>query len=105
MLIPESQRRIVKDQDLSGQRPYKKALGICWKIGEDAFTFQIKLDGRPWTKRVRLSVISSIYNPLGFAAPFVLEGAKFATNDTNWVKSHCRFLKRNNSNNLFLLKY
>ena len=27
-------------------------------------------------KRVMLSVISSIYNPLGFAAPFVLEGRK-----------------------------
>ena len=26
-------------------------------------------------------------------------------NDTNWVKSHCRFLKQSVSNNLFLLKY
>ena len=30
LLIPESQRRIgVKDQDLSGQLPNEKALGIC----------------------------------------------------------------------------
>ena len=26
-------------------------------------------------------------------------------NDTNWVKSQCRFLKQSVSNNLFLLKH
>ena len=72
--IPESQRKIdVKDQDLSGQLPNEKALGICWVTDNDAFTFKIKLDERPLTERVMLSVISSIYNPLRFAAPFVLE--------------------------------
>ena len=75
--IPDSQRRIgAKDQDLSGQLPNEKALGIFWEIGEDAFIFKIKLDERVLTKRVMLSVISSIYDPLGFAAPFVLEGRK-----------------------------
>ena len=72
--IPESQRKIdVKDQDLSGQLPNEKALGICWVTDNDAFTFKIKLDERPLTERVMLSVISSIYNSLCFAAPFVLE--------------------------------
>ena len=72
--IPESQRKIdVKDQDLSGQLPNEKALGICWVTDNDAFTFKIKLDERPLTERVMLSVISSIYNPLRFAAPFALE--------------------------------
>ena len=32
------------------------------------------------TKRVMLSVISSIYDPLGFAAPFVLEGRRILQN-------------------------
>ena len=72
--IPESHRRIgVTDQDLSGQLPNEKAFGICWEIGKDAFTFKIKLDERALTKKVMLSVLSSIYDPLGFAAPFVLE--------------------------------
>ena len=72
--IPESQRKIdVKDQDLSGQLPNEKALGICWVTDNDAFTFKIKLDERPLTERVMLSVISSIYNSLCFAAPFALE--------------------------------
>ena len=75
MPISESRRRIgVKNQDLPGQLPNEKALGICWEVGDDAFTFKIKLDERPLTKRVMLSVISSIYDPLGFAVLFVLEG-------------------------------
>ena len=72
--IPESQRRIgVKDQDISGQLSNEKALRICWAIGQDAFTFKIKLDERALIKTVMLSVISSVYDPLGFAAPFALE--------------------------------
>ena len=75
MSISESRRRIgVKNQDLPGQLPNEKPLGICWEVGDDAFTFKIKLDERPLTKRVMLSVISSIYDPLGFAVLFVLEG-------------------------------
>ena len=75
--IPESQRRIgVKDQDPSGQLPTEKAFGICWEIGQHPFTFKIQLDERPLTKRVMLSVMSSIYDHLGFAAPFVLEGRR-----------------------------
>ena len=61
-------------QDLSGQLPNEKALEICWEIGDDAFTFKIMLDERHLTRRVTLSVISSIYDPLGFATPFALEG-------------------------------
>ena len=41
---PKSHQKIgVKDQDLSGQLPNKKALGICWEIGDYAFLFKIKL--------------------------------------------------------------
>ena len=73
--IPESQRRNgVRDQDLSGQLPNEKALAICWHIGVDSLTFQIKLNERPLTLRLMLSGISSIYGPLGFAALFALEG-------------------------------
>ena len=50
--IPESKRRQgVKDQDLSGDLPTDKALGICWDIANDTFKFKIKVDGRKLTKR------------------------------------------------------
>ena len=75
--VPEHQRRMgVKDQDLSGDLPNEKALGICWNIREDIFSFKLKLETGTLTKRVMLSEISSIYDPLGFAAPFMLEGRR-----------------------------
>ena len=75
--IPEENRKkYVKDKDHSEDLPNNKALGICWDIEEDTFSFTINLDGKPITKRGLLSLISSIYNPLGFASPFVLEGRR-----------------------------
>ena len=77
--VTENQRRMgVKDQDLSGDLPNVKALGICWNLIEDIFSFKLKLETKTPTKRVMLSVISSIYNPLGFAAPFILEGRRIS---------------------------
>ena len=75
--IPEQQRRQgTKDKDLSGDLPTDKALGICWNVADDTFSFKIRLDRTSLTKRTMLSMISSIYDPLGFAAPFVLEGRR-----------------------------
>ena len=76
-IIPEEKRKDgMKDKDLSGDLPNDKALGICWNIEKDTFSFKINLDGKPIMKRSLLSIISSMYNPLGFAAPFVLERRK-----------------------------
>ena len=73
--IPEDQRRNdVKNADLIGDLPAEKALGIQWNISDDSFTFNIQVNRRPLTKRKMLSIISSIYDPLGLASPFVLEG-------------------------------
>ena len=68
--IPEHQRRIDVKYP-SGQVSNEKALRICWAIGDNTFTFKIKLDDRPLAKRVMLSVISSIHDPLGFFRAFV----------------------------------
>ena len=75
MSIPEDQRRNgVKNADLIDGLPTEKALGIQWNIPDDSFTFNIQVNRRPLTKRKMLSIISSIYDPLGLASPFVLEG-------------------------------
>ena len=72
--VPEHQRRLdVKDQDLSGDLPNEKALGICWNLREHIFSLKLKLEARALTERDVLSKISSFYDPLGFAAPFILE--------------------------------
>ena len=64
--IPEDQRRnSVKNADLIGDIPTEKALGIQWNIPDDTFIFNIHVNRRPLTKTKMLSIISSIYDPLG----------------------------------------
>ena len=67
--IPEKKRKEgVKDKGLSEDLPNKKALRICWYIEKDTFFFKNNLDRKPITKTGLLSMISSIYDPFGFAA-------------------------------------
>ena len=41
-------------------------------MGSDTFGFKISAKDRPATRQGILSVVSSVYDPLGFAAPFTL---------------------------------
>lgn len=52
--------------------PVETALGLHWCIDADVLTFRIAIEERPHTRRGILSVVSSIYDPLGFLAPFTL---------------------------------
>ena len=51
-----------------------RALGVLWDMQRDAFKFVINLNERPPTRRGLLSMVSSIYDPLGFISPFLLKG-------------------------------
>lgn len=72
--IPEEERATdVKDLDLdSGLLPMERALGILWCTENDTFNFRIEVQNKPLTRRGILSVVGSVYDPLGFLAPFVL---------------------------------
>ena len=59
-------------KDLLNQLPIEQALGVTWDVESDTFGFKISVKDRPATRRGILSVVSSIYDPLGFAAPFTL---------------------------------
>ncbi|XP_057700916.1 uncharacterized protein LOC130921262 [Corythoichthys intestinalis] len=52
------------------------ALGVRWLMESDSFSFSISLKDRPYTRRGILSVVASLYDPLGFVAPFVLSGKR-----------------------------
>ena len=88
--IPEDERRkTVFDQDLeSGMLPTKKTLGIYWNTEEDNIGFEVRLKEKPNTKRGILSLVSSIYDPLGLVSPFILEGRqivqKLCFSKFNW---------------------
>ena len=61
--------------DLSGRLPVVKALGVAWDCSRDTFTFESrKLDEQVTTVASVLSVLASIYDPLGIIAPFTLTG-------------------------------
>lgn len=70
--IPESERAMsVKDLDFD-HALIERALGVQWHVASDTFRFKIVIMDRPPTRRGILSTVSSIYDPLGFIAPFVL---------------------------------
>jgi len=82
--IPDKLRKqCVQDQNLVGDLPKDKALGVCWNLKDDVFSFKLNIDKQSITKRVMLSIISSIYDPLGFAGPFILEGRRQLQNLCN----------------------
>ena len=56
--------------------PAERALGVHWCVENDTLGFRIVLQDQPLSRRGILSTVSSIYDPLGFAAPFVLTGKR-----------------------------
>ena len=77
-ILPDTDRRkSVQDLDLSvGSLPLERALGVVWNIENDTMGFRINLKDTPMTRRGLLATISSIYDPLGLAAPYMLTGRK-----------------------------
>ena len=76
--IPENERsKDVKTLDLQyDDLPIERTLGVQWCVESDTFKFRITVKDKPTTRRGILSVVSSIYDPLGFAAPFTLTAKK-----------------------------
>ena len=52
--------------------PTERALGVFWDAETDTFGFRLNLKEKPHTKRGLLSVMSSVFDPLGIASPMVL---------------------------------
>lgn len=73
--IPESHRAaVVKHLDLDLDKPpLERALGIQWNIQNDKFTFRVAMKNKAPTRRNILSVVSSLYDPLGVLSPFTLQ--------------------------------
>ena len=59
--------------DLSrNQLPVERMLGLVWQAKNDKFTFTTTVENMPITKRGILSTACMLFDPLGFAVPFVL---------------------------------
>ena len=71
----EDRAKDVRDLDLRHDSlPAQRSLGVFWDLETDAFTFKVSLPEKPFTRRGVLSIVNSVYDPLGFAVPVMLEG-------------------------------
>ena len=79
---PEVRKEFGRPADESSEKVHlsengdtERALGIIWNTQDDYFSFIVRenLSIRP-TRREILSAVCSIYDPLGFLSPAVLEG-------------------------------
>ena len=66
----------------------EKVLGMQWHVKGDYFTFDIHVNKKSFTRRGLLSMTASVYDPMGFVAPVILE-AKLLLQDlckqkANW---------------------
>ncbi|XP_067945302.1 uncharacterized protein [Watersipora subatra] len=85
--LPESE--CIEIQSLfEGKISTHRTLGLEWAINTDEFTFSSQLQDKASTRRGILSVISQIYDPLGFLSPYVLSGKnilqKANSAETDW---------------------
>ncbi|KAK7896434.1 hypothetical protein WMY93_021759 [Mugilogobius chulae] len=72
--IPQNIRAVgLENMDLDrDQLPVERALGMQWCVQGDTFSFRTAVKERPHTRRGILSVVSSLYDPLGFLSPFII---------------------------------
>ena len=74
--IPDADRaKPTLDLDLENL-PVERTLGVQWDVEKDAFLFKVREPHKPPTKRGILSAVSSLYDPMGFVCPVVLEAKK-----------------------------
>lgn len=68
-IIPES------DREMKACDNNVKALGVSWSPTNDEFTYEFvfSFDTKPNTKRLLLSEISSLFDPLGWIAPVIIK--------------------------------
>ena len=72
----------------SGELSVERAFGVQWNMYEDTFGFKIVADEKPLARYELLLTLSSVYDPLGLAAPFILEGRiiihKLCKENSDW---------------------
>ena len=76
-IAEEDRAKGIKNIDLDKQPlPLERVLGVEWCIESYSLKFRIILKDKPLTRRGVLATVSSIYDPVGLAAPFLLQGKK-----------------------------
>ena len=66
-----------------GKLPSENILGVHWNTETDTFELRINLKQKLLTRRGMLSLLSSVYDPFGFAFPLLIPGKLF-------IQQRCR---------------
>ena len=70
----ESQAKNVCQLNLEHEQlSVDRALGVTWAVENDSFGFSISQRQAKSTRRNMLSIINSVYDPLGLVAPVMLK--------------------------------
>ena len=64
----------IVDLDFEKDIPTQRSLGLLWDLKTDTFKFKISDTDKPVTRRGILSVVNSLYDPLGFISPITIMG-------------------------------
>lgn len=72
---PEDHAKGIKDLDFSGvKEPVQRSLGLSWEVASDTFIFSISVRDKLFTRRGVLSIVNSLFDPIGFVAPVTIHG-------------------------------
>lgn len=52
----------------------QRSLGLSWDLKHDVFTFRVASTEKPFTRRGVLATVNSLFDPLGFVAPIIIQG-------------------------------
>jgi transposase InsO family protein len=75
-MLPESELgSTMKSTELMSVNS-ERALGVKWNIDSDQLGVSISFKDKPLTRKGMLSIISSVFDPLGYVSPFVLSAKK-----------------------------
>lgn len=84
---PEDLASGIKDLSLGNDAlPAQRGLRMCWDLNADSFTFKVAVNDKPYTHRGVLSVINSIFDPLGLASPVTIKGRLLLREMSNGVQ-------------------
>lgn len=64
----------LKSFDFSDILPTQRSLGLGWDLNTDSFVFNVETSVIAPSRRKILSVVNSVFDPLGFLAPFTIVG-------------------------------
>ena len=61
---------------------------MYWDLGTDTFTFNVDLEGKPFKRQGVMSVVKSLFDPMGIAAPVVIKGNMLLRSMSAHFKDH-----------------